>query len=150
MTIKTYLASEEETLAFAGALAKAVPEGCYLYLQGTLGAGKTTFARGFLRGLGYQDKVKSPTYTLIEPYEVAGRTIYHCDFYRIKDIRELEELGIGEYFLPEAICLIEWPEAGAPLLPTPDLVVSLALKDEGREISLEAGTPRGEAILANF
>lgn len=144
--MKKFFATEEALLEFANQLAKAIPGGCLIYLHGNLGAGKTTFARGFLRGLGYEGKVKSPTYTLIEPYDITGRKVYHCDFYRIKDKSELEELDIAEYFSPDAICLVEWPEKGESLLPPPDLVCSLTIKAEGREIEISACSVKGEQV----
>src|SRR5262245_22875149 len=116
-TYQHYLASEKDLLFFAARLANAVKGGAVIFLSGPLGAGKTTLTRGFLRGLGYQHKVKSPTFTLIEPYEIAGRKIFHFDFYRLKDPHELEYIGLEDYFLPDTICLIEWPEKGTAFLP---------------------------------
>jgi tRNA threonylcarbamoyladenosine biosynthesis protein TsaE len=139
--------SETELLSFAGALANAVNKGAIIYLNGQLGAGKTTFSRGFLRSLGFQDKVKSPTYTIVEPYEIADRKIYHFDLYRLHDAEELEHIGIYEYFTPDAICLIEWPEKGFPLLPSPDLTCKITIKDNNRDICIEANTALGETIL---
>jgi tRNA threonylcarbamoyladenosine biosynthesis protein TsaE len=142
------LPTEEILLDYAAKLAKAIPAGAVIFLNGPLGAGKTTFTRGFLRGLGYSGKVKSPTYTLVEPYELNDRPIFHFDLYRIEKADELEHIGLQEYFMPTAICLIEWPEKGFPLLPTPDLVLDIAFAGEGRELRLEAKTKRGEEIVA--
>lgn len=141
------LSSEADTLSLASSLAGIVDDGTVIYLYGPLGAGKTTFARGFLRGFGYMEKVKSPTYTLVEPYDIDGRTVVHFDLYRVKDVNELEHMGIRDYFSPTAICLVEWPENGFPLLPEPDLACYISFKDTGRNIRLEAHTVRGEAIL---
>src|SRR5262245_37113932 len=93
-----YFATEEEFLVFAAEFAQAVDSGS-IFLSGPLGVGKTTFTRGFLRGLGYQNKVKSPTYTLVEPYEISGRKLFHFDFYRLKDSSELVDIGLQEYFM---------------------------------------------------
>ena len=142
------ISSEEEMLAFGAALANAIEKnGAIVFLYGPLGAGKTTFTRGFLRGLGYHAKVKSPTYTLVEPYDVNGTTVYHFDLYRLTDSEELEHIGIREYFKSDAICLIEWPDKGFPLLPVPDLACYIAFADEGREMRIEAQSIRGQEIL---
>lgn len=145
--IKKNLADEAGLLALAAAVASAIDESAIIFLYGPLGAGKTTFVRGFLRALGYQDKVKSPTYTLVEPYEIHNRPIFHFDFYRLNNASELEQIGIQDYFSPQAICLIEWPEKGFPLLPPPDLACYIAFAEDGREVRLEAHSPRGEKIV---
>lgn len=139
--------TESEMLAFGAKLAKATMDGTVLFLYGPLGAGKTTLTRGFLRGLGYEGKVKSPTYTLVEPYEIAGREVFHFDFYRLHDPNELMHIGIQEYFARAAICIIEWPEKGFPFLPEPDLTCYIAFAKEEREIRLEAHTETGEGVL---
>lgn len=139
--------TEEEMLAYAETMARATQAGAIIFLQGPLGAGKTTFTRGFLRALGYQGKVKSPTFSLVECYELNGRSLFHFDFYRLHQAKELEEIGIKEYFDPETICLIEWPERGFPLLPVPDVVCDIAFTENGREMKVEAKTKRGEGII---
>jgi tRNA threonylcarbamoyladenosine biosynthesis protein TsaE len=140
--------TEEELLAFAAQFAKALPhQGVIIFLEGPLGAGKTTFTRGFLRGAGYTEKVKSPTYTLVEPYDICGKKIFHFDLYRLLDPHELEYIGIREYFSPDVVCLIEWPEKGFPFLPEADLILHLDFKQEGREIKMEAVSDTGKNIL---
>ena len=145
-----YLKDESETLALAAKLAQQVlkifstggQSNFIIYLQGELGAGKTCFARGFLRGLGYKDKVKSPTYTVIEPYPLNDLTVYHMDLYRLADPEELEYLGVRDMTGNNTILLIEWPERGQGVLPTADLSVHLQHSEQsqetGRQINLQA------------
>lgn len=147
---KRVLINEHDMLSFGEKLARAVPRKTIIFLYGPLGAGKTTFTRGFLRGLGYKDKVKSPTYTLVEPYDAQGCTVFHFDFYRLHDASELEHIGIHDYFTQEAICLIEWPELGLPLLPKPDLACYIAVTEQGREVRLVAYSDIGERILSTL
>jgi tRNA threonylcarbamoyladenosine biosynthesis protein TsaE len=142
-----HLPSESDLLAFGSDLAKATLEGTTIFLYGQLGAGKTTLTRGFLRGLGFTDKVKSPTYTLVEPYEINGRKLFHFDFYRLDNAMELEHIGIRDYFSPTTICLIEWPEKGFPFLPQPDLACYISFANPGRDIRLEAQTELGHWIV---
>lgn len=121
--------------------------GVVIFLYGNLGAGKTTFSRGFLRGLGYKNKVKSPTYTIVEPYQFNNLRVYHFDFYRVKDVHELEFIGIQDYFVPQAICLIEWPEQGAGLLPPADLSCYIETSGTGRTVEIVAHSAQGKDIL---
>lgn len=145
-TLQYYLADEETMLALGAMFARIVTTGV-VFLNGPLGAGKTTFTRGFLRGLHYQGKVKSPTYTLVEPYYVDEKNIFHFDFYRINDPKELHHIGIEEYFGADTICLIEWPEKAFPLLPPPDLICDISLNEKGRLMNVTAQTAQGEAML---
>ena len=119
-----------------------------------MGAGKTTFARGFLRALGHQGSVKSPTYTIVEPYEGLGKLgdikLFHFDLYRIKDAEELELMGIRDYFEQDAIILIEWPEQGGDLLAQIDLVCYIEHHDVGRLFSFEASSDRGKMMLSTI
>lgn len=127
--------------AFGARLAAVLPAGIRIYLQGDLGAGKTTLVRGFLRGLGHQGKVKSPTYTLIEPYELGERRVFHLDLYRLGDPEELEFLGIRDLFAPGVTSLIEWPERGAGVLPPADVLVRIEHLPAGRRLRLAADAP---------
>jgi tRNA threonylcarbamoyladenosine biosynthesis protein TsaE len=121
-----------------------------LHLGGDLGVGKTTLVRGFLRALGHSGTVKSPTYTLVEPYEISGRMIYHFDLYRLGDPEELEYLGIRDYLGDEVICLIEWPEKGGAFTPTPDVQIHLSHHAEARFLELQGHSAIGQAIVANI
>ena len=131
-------------------LAAISPPGSRIYLQGELGSGKTTLVRGFLRGYGYQGKVKSPTYTLVEPYDVGARTIIHIDLYRIRNSDELETLGWREYLDGDGICLVEWPELGAARLGEPDILINFQVVETGRVVKLQGRTAIGMAILAGL
>ena len=144
------LASEGDTGALAGKLALLCVDGIVIYLQGDLGAGKTAFCRSFIRALGYAGRVKSPTYTLVEPYEVNGLRIFHFDLYRLADPEELEFIGIRDYFSPQSLCLIEWPDKGAQLLATADLEISIEFEPEGRRFHIHANSPKGQKILAKL
>ena len=122
------MADEAATLEAGRQLAKKLHNGLTVYLHGDLGAGKTTFVRGVLQGLGFAGKVKSPTYTLVEPYTVSGYNIYHFDLYRFNDEDEWEAAGFREYFNDESICLVEWPEKARNLLPRPDFDIKIDIK----------------------
>lgn len=142
-----HLADEAATLAFGAELARALAPGLVIYLHGNLGAGKTTLSRGILRGLGYQGKVKSPTYTLLEVYEVSRLKLYHFDLYRFNDALEWEEAGFREYFNDDSVCLVEWPEKAAELLPIPDIRLFLTPDGTGRNVVIEAITHGGITCL---
>lgn len=141
------LKSESETFRLAESMAIHIRPGMNLYLKGELGAGKTTFVRGLLRGLGYQDKVKSPTYTLVEPYNLKKFPIYHFDLYRFKDEYEWDDAGFREYFNKASICLVEWPEKAGHILPEPDISIELSHESFGRHIHLISYTPPGTECL---
>ena len=119
-----------------------------IYLEGELGAGKTTFARGIVQHYGITARVKSPTYTLVEPYTVREICIYHFDFYRIRDPEELEYIGARDYFAEGALCLIEWPERGRPVVPPEDLTVRISFESSGRRVELLPSSPLGSRFAS--
>lgn len=133
--------------ALGAALARGFAPGI-VYLQGELGTGKTTLARGLLRALGHAGKVRSPTYTLVEPYQVGPGTVYHLDLYRLGSPEELEWLGLRDMLAEPALLLVEWPERGAGALPPADLEIHIGYAGEGRVVTLNAATPAGERLLA--
>lgn len=136
MTTETlWLADDQATEALGAALADRVVAGV-VWLQGDLGAGKTTLVRGWLRALGHAGAVKSPTYTIVEPYRLNDRPIYHFDLYRLADAEELEMIGGRDYFDENALCLVEWPQRAGAALPKPILVVTLTPSAGGREATL--------------
>ena len=149
------LPDETATAALGGALAQALLEmrdaidtrGIAIGLFGDLGAGKTTLVRGLLRQLGVTGAVKSPTFALLEPYEVSRLHLYHFDFYRFKNPKEFQDGGFAEYFGPGAICLVEWPAQAGSYLPPIDLEVRLQVLDSGRGVELIAHTPNGDRCL---
>lgn len=130
------IASEQEMMLLGGKIADTFPQGGLIFLNGDLGAGKTTLVRGLLRHLGFTGTVKSPTYTLVEPYDVDGREIYHFDLYRLGDPEELEYMGIRDYLSSSALCLIEWPKKAHGFLPKENLNVLIQHADEKRKITL--------------
>jgi tRNA threonylcarbamoyladenosine biosynthesis protein TsaE len=141
------LEDEQATVAMGGVLAKNITQGAVIYLHGDLGAGKTTFTRGVVQGFGHTGKVKSPTYTLVEPYELENQSIYHFDLYRLADPEELEFMGIRDYFNDKSICMIEWPEKGAEFLATADLELTLEYVAQKRKVSIMGKTQKGEEIV---
>lgn len=147
-----YLADEAATVAAGEALGAAgmdcgLSKGLVIFLGGQLGAGKTTFSRGVLRAFGHRGAVKSPTYTLVEPYEFTEHRVYHFDLYRLGDAEELEYMGVRDYFGPGNLSLVEWSERGAGILPPADLEIDLALQGEGRTLTVRALSAAGTAVL---
>ena len=124
--------------------------GLIIFLRGDLGAGKTTLVRGILRSLGYNGKVKSPTYNLVELYKFSRLYFYHFDFYRFSDPLEWEEAGFREYFNENSICLVEWPEKAEKLLPIADVQISFTIIETGRNIEIQAGTEVGRQCLNDW
>lgn len=139
-----HLGDETDTLQAGAALASGLEAGLVVYLIGDLGAGKTTLTRGCLQALGHTGKVKSPTYTLIEPYTVSRLDLYHFDFYRFSTPEEFLEAGLEEYFAGQGACLVEWPDKAAPHVPPADMEVRLEVRDTGREIEVEGLTKSGQ------
>ena len=142
------LADAGETLAAGTRIASALSGGMVVTISGELGAGKTTLARGMLPGLGWKGAVKSPTYTLVESYEVSSLYFFHFDFYRFDDLREWDATGFAEYFRPDSVCVIEWPERLGLRLASVDLSLRLEHAAKGRTLTLSAGTAAGSACLA--
>ncbi|AAU38121.1 tRNA (adenosine(37)-N6)-threonylcarbamoyltransferase complex ATPase subunit type 1 TsaE [Basfia succiniciproducens] len=147
-----YIADENAMIAFGQQLIQAINKldnnkPVVIYLNGDLGAGKTTLSRGMIQGLGHQGNVKSPTYTLVEEYHLQNKHIYHFDLYRLSDPEELEFMGIRDYFGTDTICLIEWAEKGIGLLAEPDLIVNIRYADNARDIDLIAQNAQGEQII---
>jgi len=152
-----HLADEAATLAFGAQLARGLmpgtcapaggPQGMTFYLEGDLGAGKTTLVRGVLRALGYDGRVKSPTYTLAETYSLPAFELYHFDLYRMHDPREWLDAGFRDVSGGHAVSLIEWPEKAAGWLPSPDVIIRLTIADDAREIECEATSPCGAHYL---
>lgn len=141
-----HLADEAATLAFGAQLGRELTPGLCLYLEGDLGAGKTTLVRGMLRALGYAGRVKSPTYTLAETYELPRFELYHFDLYRMHDPREWLDAGFRDIG-GDAVSLIEWPEKAAGWLPDPDAIVRLTIDGEGRTATCSAASPKGAQFL---
>ena len=145
--MQVQLDNEEAQVAFGEALGRALQGRGRIYLEGDLGAGKTTLTRGVLRAYGHLGAVKSPTYTLVEPYELDDQRIYHLDLYRLADPEELEFIGGRDVLSDEAICIIEWPSRGEGWLPAPDIRLSLAVADQGRQVTLTSHNEHGERVL---
>ncbi|MGZ8270284.1 MAG: tRNA (adenosine(37)-N6)-threonylcarbamoyltransferase complex ATPase subunit type 1 TsaE [Methylophilus sp.] len=144
------LKDETATIEAGKAFAAYLPASLVVFLHGNLGAGKTTFVRGVLQGLGHQGKVKSPTYTIVEPYKVFDKILYHFDLYRFNDEEEWEMAGFREYFNDESICMIEWPEKAATLMPNADIDIELSLTKEGRCIKYTAHNNKAAQLLSHL
>ena len=136
------LTSHEAMEAWGGALSQQLDAPAIVYLNGNLGAGKTTLVRGFLRGLGHSGAVKSPTYTIVEAYPFAGFECFHFDLYRLSDPEELEAMGIRDYMHATAICMVEWPELGEGVLAEADIVIDIEILETGRRLTVDAPNSR--------
>lgn len=139
--------SEDQQERLGARLADCSPASLIVYLKGDLGAGKTTFVRGFLRGLGYKGRVKSPTYSLIEPYRIGGKSICHLDLYRLADPEELEYLGVRDLLQEETVLLIEWPERGKGVLPAADVTLLISHREQGRGIEIQFSSAAGARVI---
>ncbi len=142
-----WLGDPESQLAFGVRLAAHLPPRLIVYLEGDLGTGKTTLTRGVLTGLGHRGAARSPTYTLLEPYDLALGHLYHLDLYRLGDPEELEYLGLRDLLADESVWMVEWPERGFGILPPSDLRITIAYVSDGRRLDLSATTPAGRAVL---
>ncbi|MFC0322287.1 tRNA (adenosine(37)-N6)-threonylcarbamoyltransferase complex ATPase subunit type 1 TsaE [Gallibacterium melopsittaci] len=149
-TFSTFLENETATLAFGQKLSTYLikqTENFVIYLNGQLGAGKTTLTRAIIQNMGYQGNVKSPTYALVEEYHLTNKSIYHFDLYRLSDPEELEFFGFRDYFRSNTLCLLEWAEKGGDLVPAADLLITLNYQGNAREIKLQANSIAAEQII---
>ena len=135
--MKITLLNEQETERLGAELWRILPKKCLVFLNGDLGAGKTTLTRGVLRAAGHTTAVKSPTYTLVEEYDMLGGKVFHFDLYRIKDPEELEWIGMQDYLEQQSLCFIEWPELGKGWLPKPDIELTITTEGNGRVVKIQ-------------
>ena len=147
---KLLIENEQKMLNLGAQLALNPQSGSIIYLQGELGAGKTTLTRGFLRALGYQGTVKSPTYTLVESYQFDALHVYHIDLYRLEKATAVHDIGLSDYLTKDSICLIEWPEKAEQLLPKADLRVCIQLLPQGREVCLIAENKASNILVKDL
>ena len=153
-----YCADETALLQFGSTLAESLKkqlasqseQGLVIYLNGDLGAGKTTLTRSIVRAFGHLGNVKSPTYTLVEEYNLPPYALYHFDLYRLADPEELEFMGIRDYFRPQTLCLLEWASRGEGMIPQADLIIQIDYAEQGRNIQLLPQTEMGKAVFADF
>ncbi|MHB8256251.1 MAG: tRNA (adenosine(37)-N6)-threonylcarbamoyltransferase complex ATPase subunit type 1 TsaE [Acidiferrobacterales bacterium] len=150
MSVVLRVADEQGMESLGAAIAPRLRAGQAIFLHGELGAGKTTMVRGVLRALGYAGSVKSPTYTLVEPYDFGHFRMYHFDLYRMEDPEELEFLGIRDYFQGEGVCIVEWPERGVGILPRPDVDVFIDRVDHARSVRLVSNSDDGAVLLSGL
>ncbi len=144
------IASVEEMEQFAASFSPHLHIINKLYFAGELGAGKTSFVRGLLQALGHVGTVKSPTFTLVEPYYLQDRNFYHFDLYRVNDPEELEAIGIRDYFEDSAMCLVEWPEKAKEFLDCPDVLIKIDYCDEARIVSLVSNSENGKLFISKL
>lgn len=145
-----HLADEQATERFGASLSPLLEPGLTIWLSGDLGAGKTTTTRGLLRALGHTGAVKSPTYTLLEPYVVSRISLYHFDFYRFTHPDEFLDAGLDEYFDGSGVCLVEWADKALPYVPAPDIEIHLFIDGPGRRAEMRAGSAKGLACLSRY
>lgn len=153
-----YLQNEEKLLAFGSQFGEQIKDylqqspqhSLVIYLNGELGAGKTTLTRSLVRAFGYQGNVKSPTYTLVEEYSLESVVIYHFDLYRLADPEELAFMGIRDYFRPQTLCLLEWANRGQGMIPEADFIIQLDYCEQGRNVHILPQTSQAQRLFANF
>jgi len=139
--------SDQEMQALGAKLAGACDGRGRIYLDGDLGTGKTTLVRGLIHALGHDGAVKSPTFTLVEPYQIGSIDVYHFDLYRLSDPEELEYMGLRDYFSSNSLCLVEWPDKGGQMLPAPDLMLKLSHDGRSRDVTISAQSEQGQSML---
>jgi tRNA threonylcarbamoyladenosine biosynthesis protein TsaE len=144
------LLGETQTILVGKLLSESLNHRGKVYLRGDLGAGKTTLCRGILRAMGYEGAVKSPTFTIVEPYSLIGGQVYHFDLYRLIEPEELEYIGIDDYFDDQNMCLVEWPEKAEGYLPVYDLDLELLVKGRSRLVRFTAGTKFGSEVIGKL
>ena len=144
------LPDEQAMVQLGGSIARLIRDRLIITLQGDLGAGKTTLSRGILQGLGHSGAVKSPTYTLVEPYQLALGAVYHFDLYRLVDAEELEYMGFADYLADAQLCLIEWPEQGQGFLPMADIAIEISQPGAGRCVTLCANSAVGQQLISQL
>jgi tRNA threonylcarbamoyladenosine biosynthesis protein TsaE len=150
LSLSLQFKDEADMLIWAKQAAPSMAGGLLIHLNGDLGMGKTTLTRGFIQSLGHDGNVKSPTYTLVEPYELGSLRVYHFDLYRLADPEELEFMGVRDYFDGDSISFIEWPERGEGVLPDADLEFEITPWEQGRNIMITALTEQGQAQLSKW
>jgi tRNA threonylcarbamoyladenosine biosynthesis protein TsaE len=150
MSVDIKLPDADATVRLGAALAAGIAPGRVLHLSGELGTGKTTLVRGLLRALGVAGAIKSPTYAWVEPYSTSSLDLYHFDFYRFADRTAWLSSGLREYFRPDVVCIVEWPERAGDLLPPPDLAASLHYEGTARRAGLRSFSPAGDGWLASL
>ena len=144
------LPDEQAMVQLGGSIARLIRDRLIITLQGDLDAGKTTLSRGILQGLGHSGAVKSPTYTLVEPYQLALGAVYHFDLYRLVDAEELEYMGFADYLADAQLCLIEWPEQGQGFLPMADIAIEISQPGAGRCVTLCANSAVGQQLISQL
>ena len=148
--VTLYLADEQAMSDFGARIARVTQGHGLIFLVGNLGMGKTTLTRGVLRALGHEGKVKSPTYTLIEPYVVSRLDLYHFDFYRFNSPDEYLDAGLDEYFADQGVCIVEWPDKAFPYLPSPDVEIRLEVRGAGRFVEIDGKTDAGQTCVTEL
>jgi len=149
-SVTLHVSTETDMEALGGRFAPALGNLKLVTLDGPLGAGKTTLVRGLLHALGHRGTVKSPTFTLVEPYEISSRRFYHFDLYRLNNPEELEFLGMRDYLAGPDLCVVEWAERAGRFLPAPDVAVMIAPAHNGRDVTVTAHTSQGKTWLGGF